>query len=272
MMLLDTHSHSRVSFDGRDSRRELALSALDAGLDLLCVTDHYDVVNERSELVPAYDWAPARREHAEAIRALPAGAPLRLLYGLELGNAPACFDAAAAALAEEGLDFVIGSMHNASARLGWVDWYYVDYHENKALALRHLEDYFDSLTALIEWGNYDTLGHLAYPLRYMRDRDGLDLRLSDFRERYVEILRRNAERGRAVEVNTNRGRDTLTDYRDLLLDWKALGGEHVTVGADAHWAEDLGKGIREALDLIKACGFEYVTYFEKRKPVCVRVD
>ena len=50
------------------------------------------------------------------------------------------------------------------------------------------------------------------------------------------------------------------------------GGEYVTVGADAHRAEDLGKGIREALDLLKACGFEYVTYFEKRKPVCVRVD
>ena len=270
-MLLDTHSHSNVSFDGRDTRRELARFALDAGLDLLCVTDHYDVVNERSELVPSYDWRPARRQHAEALRALSLGAPFQLLYGLELGNAPADFEAAAAALEEDGLDFVIGSMHNASAALGWVDWYYVDYHGGKDLACLHLDDYFDSLSELVAWGQYDSLGHLPYPLRYMRDRDGLDLRLADFRDRYLEILRRNAEQGRAVEVNTNRGRDDLSDYRNLLQDWKALGGEHVTVGADAHRTEDIGKGIPAALALIKECGFRYVTYYEKRKPVSVRL-
>lgn len=272
MLLLDTHMHSTVSFDGSNTRGEMVCASRRAGLDVICFTDHYDVINEKNELVPHYDWRPAREQQMQAQNQNTIGSLPKFLYGLELGNAPAAFASAGEALGEPGLDFVIGSIHNCSLVLDGQDFYYVDYRGRPELADLHLRDYFASMLALARWGNYDTLGHLPYPLRYMRARDRLPIRLEQYREECRELLRINAAAGKAVEVNTNRGRDSLEDYRLLLADWKELGGEYVTVGADAHRTEDVGKGIQKAYQLLRDCGFSYVTYYEQRKPVPVKLS
>ena len=269
MFFADTHTHSTVSFDGHSSRAEMVRAAAAAGLDFVCFTDHYDVINEKGEDCPHYDWAPARREHREAQSVLPAGLELR--YGIELGNAPADFAAAEEALREPGLDFVIGSIHNASRGLGGIDYYYVDYAKEPEKAEVHLLDYLDSLYALTEWGNYDSLGHIPYPLRYMRQRAGLDITLERCQDRVDRILRAAAEGGKAMEVNTYRGRGGLEDYAPLLRRFRALGGEFVTCGADAHRSEDVGKGLREGCALLEACGYRYVTVYRERKPCPVRL-
>lgn len=271
MLLTDTHMHSTVSFDGFNTRAEMAYAAWQAGLDVICLTDHYDIINEKNELVPHYDWRPARMQQMQAQNQITPGSPFKLLYGLELGNAPAAFASAEEALQEPYLDFVIGSIHNCSLALSGQDFYYVDYRGKPELAELHLRDYFSSLLALSRWGDYDALGHLPYPLRYMRERDGLPIGLEQYRDECRALLRLNAEAGKALEVNTNRGKDSLEDYRALLADWKELGGEFVTVGADAHRAEDVGKGVKRACRFLQDCGFSYVTYFEQRRPVPVKL-
>lgn len=269
MLLLDTHTHSTVSFDGQDTRLAMADAAREAGLGVLCFTDHYDIYNEENAFVPHYDWSPARAQQAAVRERYPESSPLRVLYGLELGNAPDAFSSGAEALEEPGLDCVIGSIHNSSGALGHQDYYYVDFTGNPARARVYLEDYFTQEAALVQWGRFDTLGHFPYLLRYIRGRDGVALTLADFREQYLDTLRRWAERGGAVEVNTNRAKDDLTDYRTLLLDWRSVGGELVTVGSDAHRTADVGKGITRAYALLQDCSFRYVTYFAGRKPVPV---
>ncbi|MCD7918977.1 MAG: PHP domain-containing protein [Clostridiales bacterium] len=271
MLLLDTHMHSTVSFDGHSSRREMAEASMAFGLDVICFTDHYDIINEKNQFCPTYDWIPARQAHQEALEVIPKGNPFQLLYGLELGNAPADFGAAERALAEPGLDCVIGSIHNASLAMAGQDLALVDYQTHPELARPYLEDYFASMLALARWGNYDTLGHILYPLRYIRDRDGVQTGLSDYWEACRALLRRNAEAGKALEVNTNRGRDSLEDYRALLPAWREAGGKLVTVGADAHHRDHVGLGIQRAYDLLRDCGFRYVTYYVQRKPVMVKL-
>ena len=46
MYLSDYHTHSRLSFDAHAPLSELAEAAADAGLDELCVTDHFDFLDE----------------------------------------------------------------------------------------------------------------------------------------------------------------------------------------------------------------------------------
>lgn len=269
MFLADTHVHSTVSFDGHSSRAEMVRAAQRAGLDCLCFTDHYDVINEKGLLVPHYDWTPARREHQAARAAAEPGLELR--YGLELGNAPAAFASAEEALKEPGLDFVIGSIHNASTGLGGIDFYYVDYAREPEKARLHLRDYLESLRALVQWGNYDTLGHLPYPLRYMRQRGGLDIGLEQEQALVDEILSAVVRDGKAIEVNTYRGRTTLEEYEPLVRRFRALGGELVTCGADAHRSEDVGRGLKAAYELLRACGMRYVTVYRERKPCLERL-
>ena len=40
--MFDFHMHSRVSFDGRDTGRNMALAARNGGLREICFTDHMD--------------------------------------------------------------------------------------------------------------------------------------------------------------------------------------------------------------------------------------
>lgn len=267
MYLADTHMHSTVSFDGKDTRKAMAKAAAAAGLSTICFTDHYDVINEKGEYVPTYDWSAARREHGE-MEQYPG---LEVLYGIELGNAPADFHAAKQVLQEPGLDFVIGSIHNASVALGGQDYYYVDYAARPELCRQQLEDYLAQELALVKWGEFDTLGHLPYPLRYMRDKCGQPVSLRDYPEQVSAILKAAAEQGKAIEVNTNRARTPLDDYIPLLKEYRDLGGELVTVGADAHQRTDVGRGVKEAYELLEACGFRYVTVFRERKPEMIRL-
>lgn len=44
----------------------MTLFALNLGLNKICFTDHYDVINEKSELVLSYDWEYARTQHENA--------------------------------------------------------------------------------------------------------------------------------------------------------------------------------------------------------------
>lgn len=71
MYLSDYHTHSRLSFDAHAPLSELAEAAADAGLDELCVTDHFDFLDENGVPAEGYDWAPAVAQHQQALPARP---------------------------------------------------------------------------------------------------------------------------------------------------------------------------------------------------------
>ncbi|MGE4272750.1 MAG: hypothetical protein AB7E31_07775 [Desulfitobacterium sp.] len=58
---------------------------------------------------------------------------------------------------------------------------------------------------------------------------------------------------------------------DIIRLYKQLGGEIITVGSDAHWAEDVGKGIQDGLEMIKNAGFNYVTVYSNRQPRMIKI-
>ncbi len=264
MFYADQHMHSNISFDSHTPRTTMAEAALGAGLSALCFTDHYDVVDENGHIHPTYDWQPARRQQAEACATL--GDQLVLGYGIEVGNAPENFAAAEGVLQEPGLDLVIASIHNGSAALNRVDYYCADY-DSTALCHRHLEDYFGSLLQLADWGQFDVLGHLPYPLRYMRDRDHQPVTLDPYQDVIREILRRTVQAGRGIELNTCLYHpDSAADYAGILTTFRELGGEIVTVGADAHTPNNVGHAIADGYQLLCQCGFRYVSHFVGRTP------
>ena len=162
MFYADQHMHSSVSFDSHSPRPDMAAAAVQAGLSALCFTDHYDVVDEHGAFVRTYDWAPAHEAHAQAKAAW--GDRIFLGFGIEVGNAPEDFSAAEQVIAEPGLDLVIGSIHNSSAALQYQDYYYANF-TSPAMCHQFLDDYFQSMLRLAQWGEFDTLGHIPYPLR-----------------------------------------------------------------------------------------------------------
>ena len=78
MYLSDYHTHSRLSFDAHAPLSELAEAAADAGLDELCVTDHFDFLDENGVPAEGYDWAPAVMAYMAGFQAMSSSCSDRL--------------------------------------------------------------------------------------------------------------------------------------------------------------------------------------------------
>ena len=267
MYLTDFHCHSICSMDGNVPVAEMAAAGKAAGLTEMCITDHCDLLNGAGERTLTYDWAPLLEQYERAKELEDDRFTLQL--GLELGGAQVSPEAAKAILTGAELDFVIGSIHNKSERLGGGDFYYVRY-DSPELCHEMLADYFDSLLEVAQLGLYDSLGHVIYPLRYMNRRDGQNVTLEPHWPVIREILTAVLDSGKAMEVNTYCGR-TVADWRETLELYRSLGGTLVTMGSDAHHPENMGKGIRESCVLLKELGFDGVTTYQKHRPVLHRL-
>lgn len=260
MYLTDYHTHSSMSFDGHAPMADIAAAAERAGLDELCITDHCDFLDEHGRPNRAYDWDGACAQYREALAACKPGFTLRL--GLEFGMSHLDPAAAAAICARPEADFILGSIHNLCPEKGGTDLYVVPY-PDEAACCAALDDYFASMERLVELPDcYDVVGHIIYPLRYMPD----GVSLLGYKEVIDVILKAVIQAGRGIEVNTCRGK-TIGAWMSILSRYRALGGEIVTTGSDAHTVEGLGRGIAQACDLLRETGFRYVAVYEKRKPV-----
>lgn len=265
MYLADYHMHSRVSPDARHSMTEMAEAALRAGMNEVCFTDHIEPVawNGRDP-IEFYDWGALSEEFREAREAL--GDRIQLRLGIELGEAVLDLPRTAELLKDAPeLDFIIGSTHILSERFGFVDMYFF-HPEDEEEALLGIGDYLGLVRQTAEWGQFDVLGHLTLPLRYLNENQGFHLSFDSFEAEVEDILRTAIRNGCGIELNTNRGNTPLPDEKWLRM-YRDLGGEIITLGSDAHTPEFAGCAIRERQELLRQCGFTKFCTFEKRRPI-----
>lgn len=269
MYLTDLHTHTIISPDGCFPLAEMARSAARAGISVMAVTDHFDMLDTDGKRVLDYDWGPSLEQFHSTV-SLFHGQP-DIKFGLELGSLHISPDHARAVLAQAGddLDMVIGSLHNYREENGGGEYYFGVYSSPQACHFA-LNDYFTSMEELVATPDcYDVLGHIIYPLRYMH-RDGQDISLTPYRDRLAGILRTVIDTGRSIEVNTCRGH-TVEDWRSILELYRDLGGTLVTTGSDAHQSVDLGKGIVQACQLLQSCGFDHLTLYSHRTPELIKI-
>ncbi len=262
MFLTDLHTHSICSPDGYVPMAQMALAGHKAGLGAICLTDHCDFLSLQGEPTPHYDWSEPLKQHREMQREV--GHLLRVQLGLEFGVPYLNPERAKAVLEQDELDFVIGSVHNRSARLGGGDFYFAPY-ETEADCYLALDDYFASMQILAESDFYDVLAHLTYPLRYMRGRYETPISTERYMEQIRVILKTAIEKGKGMEINTWKGQ-TLAEWIPLVKLYQVLGGEIITLGSDAHVPDAVGLGIPEAVKLLQDLDFPYLTIYEKRQP------
>ena len=249
MFLADYHTHSRFSPDGHDGFSALLAAAERAGLNELCVTDHCDTWAPDFPAAERYDaFLEARANNQTGVR---------LLLGVELGEA-ILDDALADAATACPVDFIIGSHH--VLRDGQ-DFYAVRY-TSEAQCHQLLVSYFAELAETAERGCFDVLGHIDYPLRYMR-RDGFAIRLLP---RYETELRalfgRLVQKGLGIELNFGKWAEP---HPALFALFRQCGGEVVTIGSDAHRAGDVGRGIAEGAAICREAGFTHIAAYEQRR-------
>lgn len=273
MILSDTHTHTHFSTDSEASSYEMLHKAQAKGLGYLCITDHMDPDFPGDSSLFVFDPKLYFLE-LSALKKEAAGGPTRLLSGIELGLRPGREDLRTGMkqmLKDFPFDFVIGSTHIVDE----MDPYEKIYWEKEEKPLLR---YFETVYAnTYEHDFFDSLGHLDYVVRYMpSDMFSVrDYQTIDYRDLLEGTLSLIANRGQALEVNSaglRKGLGFPHPKKELLIRFRELGGELVTLGSDAHTTADVGAEIKESAELLRSCGFRYYTVFENRKPVMLSLE
>ena len=265
MYCCDYHLHTLISSDSPASLMEQAHSALAAGLNELCVTDHWNLLDQQGNPLPhTRDWAPSIAQVLEARQQL--GNQLEIRLGIEVGNGEIDPAGISHGLSQAGenLDFVIGSLHNMSLGSGGIGIFTAARQcqkEEDGIAL--LDDYVDTLHALAATDTFDVIGHVIYPLRYLPRQ--WQLTLDPYEEQLRALFRILAETGRGIEFNTTQGQ-TIAEWAPVLQLYRNCGGEILTVGSDAHRVGQSGAGFRDACTLLSSLGFRYHCTYRNRNP------
>lgn len=262
----DCHLHSSHSGDSETPMEEMILQGISQGLTTMCFTEHNDfdypdspegsgnifLLNTDSYL---YDLASLKEKYADKIR---------ILFGVELGLQPQVMRENAVLAKSHEFDFIIASSHVCHGK----DPYYPSFYEGRSEEEAYRE-YFESILENIKkFSNFDVYGHLDYVVRYGPNMDTY-YSYEKYRDILDEILSLLIDKGKGIEVNTGglkRGMKELHPCMGILKRYRELGGEIITVGSDSHDALHIAEHFDKAAEVLKECGFEYYTIFEKRTP------
>jgi len=267
--LLDLHVHTDNSFDGHHSAVFLCESAVARGLRALALTDHVEMDFYREQ---NFDRT-AKQSYFEIVKARSAfRGKLVVCAGVELGQPTYNLPESESLVHQYSYDVVIGSIHNLRGKKDF--WYMAreEFAEGRAEAM--LREYFDEVLALARWGKFDVLAHLTYPLRYIEGKHGIPIAPGIYAGQVDAVLEAAIQNKLALEINTSGLRQKIgqtTPNEQIVRRFRELGGQRVTVGSDAHYAEDLGAGLEAAMDLALRCGFKFITLYQKREPIEIEI-
>lgn len=261
MFRADYHLHSKFSFDGKEEISDIIKAAVEANLDEICITDHLDIFKEVPDDEYDYNFdANACYSEIDNLRDLYKG-KLNIKKGVELGQP--FVNKASADLFYKNFspDFIIGSVHNINdVDLYYYNWDYLDEYPV-------YYDYVELLIKMAKESDFDVMGHLTYPLRYIFEARNEPFYLGIYEDRFKELFKILIEKGKGIECNTSGFNQKLNDSMpplSLLKLYKECGGEIITVGSDAHKKEFVGS-VEKGYTLIKEAGFDYVSTYENRK-------
>lgn len=245
---------------------EMILKGIAQGLTTMCFTEHNDFEYPDSPDGPGtqfllntdsylYDLIHYKEKYADKIR---------LLFGVELGLQPQLMRQNAVYAKSYEFDFIIGSSHLCNGR----DPYYPSFYEGRTDEEAYRE-YFESILENIrKFSNFDVYGHLDYAVRYGASMDR-DYSYEKYKDIFDQILELLLEKGKGIELNTGGIDKGMRDFHPcmgVLKRYRELGGEIITIGSDAHEPARVAQHFDRACQVLKDCGFQYYTVFEKRTP------
>ncbi len=268
-MTADMHTHSLQSHDSDCKLEDMYKAELAKGTEIFAVTNHIDISYAKER-----DIFAAISGTKEEIESVAVQEGHKILFGIELGEGFWNKELCERVLNFASYDVVLGSVH--AVRYAGLDGSYsaIDFSalSDETIA-KFLNTYFDDVLELVETTDFDILAHLPCPLRYINGIYQQSVSLAPYREQIKRILQKVIERGCALEVNTS----TLTllgqpmPDADILRAYYDMGGRRITIGSDAHEARHASRQFPEVLKLLKEIGFEYIYYYEQRKPIAISI-
>ena len=260
-MFWDQHMHCNFSGDSDALPEDMIKAGIAHGLSGICFTDHldYDYPEEPNIFLLDFDnyfkvLFDLREKYADKIS---------VNIGIELGLQIQAAGQNLAVAEKYPFDFIIGSSHVVNH----MDPYYPEFFAGRDEDAAYME-YFESVLENINSDvDFDVYGHIDYVVRYGPNKNAF-YTYEKFTDIIDEILTQLISKGKGIEVNTGGFKYGLghpNPTEDIIKRYRELGGEIITMGADAHVPEYVACEFDKTSQIIKNCGFKYYTVFKNRK-------
>jgi histidinol-phosphatase (PHP family) len=267
-MHFDTHVHSALSHDCTMDAKEAIDCLKQKGLgiiftehvDFATLTEGRDATANDAPRIPCdclVDFVQHEREYK----------PLRgdtVLLGLEF-SLNAAYLPLNTQTAGGDFDFILGAIHTVDG----LDLYYDAKEEEPAALMHRYLTYMKEMVNIS--GFFDSLAHIDYICRYNPATSPF-FKYDLYKTEFDAVLKALVGNNKAIELNTARiGADNEPHEAELckiLSRFRALGGQYVTIGSDAHSVENLGNHYTRALHIAKNTGLTPVYYKERKLQAC----
>ncbi|CUX41760.1 histidinol-phosphatase HisJ family protein [Clostridium sp. C105KSO13] len=267
MIDCDFHMHTSFSSDCSTPPRDMIEGAVQKGLHTICITDHND------KDYPIYEHAKAPEfifdidRYFEVLSSLKEeyAGRINVRIGIEIGLQPHLGEYFEELTRRYPFDFVIGSVHLIDGK----DPYYKETLDRYTDEEFYRRAFLVTLKNLNKVAAFDVLGHVDYVVRYGRYQ-ARDYSCRKYADLLDEIIKRIIEMGKGIELNMSGFKYGLGfghPHPDIIRRYHELGGEIITIGADAHKPEHIAYEFQQAAGILRKSGFKYYTEFKDRKPI-----
>ncbi|MEE3357824.1 MAG: histidinol-phosphatase HisJ family protein [Lachnospiraceae bacterium] len=237
------------------------------GLGGVTITDHLDLDYKEEPGLFDLDF-PSYIEEISKLQKEESDESFQVGLGLELGLQEHLKEEHHNLLKKYPFDYVIGSIHVVNG----VDPYYAPYFQDRSPVEAYTEYLEACLRNVNQFHEFDSFGHLDYIARYgshfYKDVPK-KLDLKTYGGLVDAILEALIRYDIALEVNTAGFRHGLGNPNpsfEIITRYKELGGQLLTLGADAHRTEEVGLHFENMAALLRECGFDSYAVFRNRKP------
>lgn len=260
-MFWDQHMHCNFSGDSDALPEDMIKAGIAHGLSGICFTDHldYDYPEEPNIFLLDFDnyfkaLSDLRKKYADKIS---------VNIGIELGLQPQAAGQNLAVAKKYPFDFIIGSSHVVNHMDPYYPEFFAERNEDEAY-MEYFESVLENINSCVD---FDVYGHIDYVVRYGPNKNAF-YTYEKFKDIIDEILTQLISKGKGIEVNTGGFKYGLghpNPTEDIIKRYRELGGEIITMGADAHVPEYVAYEFDKTAQIIKNCGFKYYTVFKNRK-------
>ena len=258
--MFDYHTHSSFSDDSSARMEDMIEAAYFLGFSEIAVTDHYDPLYPNRDLPFELDFHAYHQKLDEMKKKFES--QIKVVKGIEIGLQKRALSLCCEAATGYDYDFILASFHCAENK----ELYGGDFFRNKTIEQSYIDFYTYVYACLIDYKEYNVLGHFNIIDRYSSKVPD-DHVYFDIVEAILKLI---IEDGKGIEINTSSFRygmgERMTPALSILRLYRALGGEIITIGSDAHYPEDVGYKLDFLPEFLKSQGFSYITTFDRRIP------
>lgn len=252
--MFDTHIHTTFSSDSQLEVHELFKQLNNSKIGVI-TTEHLDL-NYPDEKLFKCDIDKYLDTYKEFRGE-------RFLLGIEMGLSLEKIEEFNNIESKYDFDFVLGAVHEVNGLDLYAEKQLYKNYSKKEMYEKYLEYMIECVKA---HPFIDSLAHIDYICRYAEYVD-TEIYYRDFGDHLDTVFRELIDRDISFEINMRRlGLESaVKNMNDLYKRYSELGGEHVTLGSDAHNVENIGANYNLAVDMAKRNNLKIVYYKNRNK-------